>query len=159
MLASPTHVPDLSIENTEKQTGRKYSNPELVNKNLVSLGLDGVHSYIVPFNINEIIQTQIKADKEHKDAVFKITRPGTVHHKREVEKLADRTQWKVSDKYKRLLEAVTNAREKRQNEEMIGRLYGRSLQQKSDKFAKLKAANEAEEISKLEFERPVVFTL
>lgn len=159
LLVNPTNVPDLSIEKTEKQTGHKYSNPELVNKNLVSLGLDGVNSYIVPLNIKEIIQTQMKADKEHKNPVFKIMRPGTLHHKREVGNVDDRTQWKVSDKYKKLLEAVTNAREKRQNEEMIGRLYGRSLQEKNDKFARLKATNEAEEISKLEFERPVVFTL
>lgn len=39
--------------------GLKYSNPEMVTKNLMDLGLDGGNTYMPPFDVNQMVQENV----------------------------------------------------------------------------------------------------
>lgn len=158
LVVNPTEIPDPDVEDTEYYTGHKYTDPQLVNKDLVELGLDGeINSYIMPFTLNSVIQAQEQADAKHVDPKIPITLPPATILKK-TRRQGQKSIYNISDEYKKLVDTYRNIREKRQNEERIGKLYG--AKPINYKVEDLKAENkEIHDISKVSFEKPLVFSL
>lgn len=129
----------------------------MVNKDLVELGLDGtINSYVMPFTLNSVIESQMKASAQNTEPKIPMLPPATVLTKtrRDMKK----SHYNVSEKYKKLLDTYNTLRDKRQNEERIGKLYGtKSLDDKIDGFKE--ARKEMQDMSKVSFEKPIVFSL
>lgn len=108
---------------------------------------------MLPFNLDSVVQAQIKAPP-NTDAKFPVVKPATELTR--TRKGMNKSHYNVSEKYKRLLDTYHSMREKRQNEERIGKLYG----VKRTKVDDLKTINkEMDDVSKVSFEKPLVFSL
>ncbi|GJQ78261.1 hypothetical protein Trydic_g22104 [Trypoxylus dichotomus] len=155
LLVKATEVPDPDMEDTEYYSGRKYTNPELVHNNLVSIGLDGtISSYIMPFTLSSVVQGQLNAGPKA-EPKFPVEKPATVLAKPRM--ASDSSYYNVSEKYKRLLDTYHTLRQKRQDEERIGKLYGTKSTKTNDDIQRLN--DEIHDISKVNFEKPIVFSL
>lgn len=64
----------------------------------------------------------------------------------------NKTNWNVSDKYKKLIETATKVRLKRKTEEKLGKLFG-------EKLNKPIYDNDIKDYSQIKFESPVVYSL
>ncbi|KAF2893347.1 hypothetical protein ILUMI_12826 [Ignelater luminosus] len=159
---------------------------ELINKQLDSIGLGPTRSYKPKINIEKLIQDNLNKIK-YKEYQNTLSQPSNSHinskvkyrnddnlldsgedyekskseHKREIMENENENNPKVSEKYKKLIQAAESIRKKRENEDRLGKLFGK-IEKKSikneDNDMKL-FDKDSPEFSHARFETPVVFSL
>lgn len=159
---------------------------DLINKQLDSIGLGRARSYKPQINIDKLIQDNLKKIK-FKEYQKSLSRSGNSHinskvkyrndddlldsgedyespkseHKREIIENENENKPKVSEKYKKLIQAAESIRKKRENEDRLGKLFGK-IEKKSikDEDSDMKLFDkDSPEFSHARFETPVVFSL
>lgn len=128
----------------EKESQNFKSEDELIQEQLESLGLGKQKKFKPQFDLDELIE-------KRKMRKASTTRPHGNVNKRDVSSVP-RTK-----KYDKLADAVRRFRLRREGEERLGEMYGRSKE--AEEYEGFGLGGGSEDMSKADFESPLVYSL
>lgn len=122
-------------------------------------GIGKKKGFFSPSELDKYIEDAMKNQNEMQDANENndqlVKRDITDDGNGNVDDNFAKTNWNVSDKYKRLIETAAKIRLKRKTEEKLGKLYGEKLNRQTTSSDN----GDIKDYSQIKFESPVVYSL